>query len=197
MNENARSNTKPESCGGNRLWSLLALGLAVIGSVGSIYLSVGLGLKACPLCFYQRTFMMGAASIFLVMQILESKRPGLASCLALPLVAGGLGVAGFHVYLEVADKLECPPGVLGIGNAPQQSLVAFSVLLVATVLAAWSGRCESRRQHPLGWVGLLILGAVMAAASIKSSPPLPPVPAQPYDPVTQPFEMCRPPFRGA
>jgi len=32
---------------------VLAFGVAMVGSLGSVYLSIGLGLKACPLCFYQ------------------------------------------------------------------------------------------------------------------------------------------------
>ena len=40
---------------------LLALLIALIGTAGSLWLSVGMGLKGCPLCFYQRSFVIAAA----------------------------------------------------------------------------------------------------------------------------------------
>ena len=66
--------------------------------------------------------------------------------------------------------------------------VRFAV--AALLAAAWSAE---RRQA----IGLaLIVGIAMAWASVASSPPLPPVPKSPYDPVKQPLDMCRPVFRG-
>ena len=48
---------------------------------------------------------------------------------ALPATTGGFGVAVFHNFLELSDKLECPAGVFGLGTASQQSLGVFVVLL--------------------------------------------------------------------
>ncbi len=36
----------------------------------------------------------------------------------------------------------------------------------------------------------------MSAACVKNSPPLPPVPAAPYDSVKQPLDTCRRPFNA-
>ena len=47
-------------------WLWAATGLALVGTAGSLYLSLGMGLKACPLCFYQRTFVMAALAVLLV-----------------------------------------------------------------------------------------------------------------------------------
>ena len=44
-------------------WTLAALPMTLIGSLGSIYLSVGMGLKACPLCFYQHLFIFSVAAV--------------------------------------------------------------------------------------------------------------------------------------
>jgi disulfide bond formation protein DsbB len=97
-----------------------------------------MGLKACPLCLYERTFMMALASV-LFFGWLRSKaaKPDFVILLCLPLVIGGLGVAAFHVYLELANVLECPTGVFGLGTAPQQSLGAYIVVtsLLVTSLA--------------------------------------------------------------
>ena len=58
-------------------WNLLALlwALATVG--GSLWLSLGMGLQACPLCFYQRSFAMGTAAI-LLMALLARHMPHLA-----------------------------------------------------------------------------------------------------------------------
>jgi len=36
---------------------------AALALIGSLWLSVGMGLKACPLCLYQRTFVMGVVAV--------------------------------------------------------------------------------------------------------------------------------------
>src|ERR687886_605295 len=108
------------------LWAALAVALA--GLAGSLFLSLGMGLKACPLCFYQRAFMMSLVAVLGMGLLAGAARPGRLALLALPLATAGLGVALFHVSLEVRGKLECPRGVLGLGTAPQQSLAAFALV---------------------------------------------------------------------
>jgi disulfide bond formation protein DsbB len=170
--------------------TVTALVLALAGTAGSLFLSLGLGLKACPLCFYQRTFIMAAAAVLLVGLTVDRTRPGLFCLLSLPLALAGLGVAAFHEYLVVAEVLECPQAIFGLGTAPAQSLAVFAPLTLSALAGAWSGERK-------GAFGLaLVVGVLMAWASIASSPPLPPVPKTPYDPVKQPLDMCRPVFRG-
>src|SRR5262245_300224 len=96
-------------------WTWAALAVAVLALAGSLVLSLGpdtlgLKLKACPLCLYQRTFVMGVVAVLGVGLLAGPGRPGLLSLLALPLAVGALAVAGFHVRLELGEKLECPPG---------------------------------------------------------------------------------------
>jgi disulfide bond formation protein DsbB len=43
------------------VWPSLAVAVLALG--GSIWLSVGMNLKACPLCLYQRTFVMGVVAV--------------------------------------------------------------------------------------------------------------------------------------
>jgi hypothetical protein len=45
------------------IWVQTSLVLAVAGLAGSLLLSLGMRLKACPLCFYQRTFMMSIVAV--------------------------------------------------------------------------------------------------------------------------------------
>lgn len=114
-------------------WTMAALAIAVVSVAGSLWLSIGMGLKACPLCLYERTFMMALAGV-LFFGVLRSRaaKPGFLVLLCVPLAIGGLGVAAFHVYLELTGVLECPASVLGLGSAPQQSLGVY--VLVAALL---------------------------------------------------------------
>jgi hypothetical protein len=175
---------------GTRVWSGAALAVAVVGLAGSLFLSWGLGLKACPLCFYQRTFMMSLVAVLGVGLLAGAARPGRLALLALPLAVAGLGVALFHVALEARGRLECPAGVLGLGTAPQQSLAAFGLLVVLLLLDLSRGP-GGRGVWPAA-VGGAVLGALLAAAACTSNPPMPEPPARPYD---KPPDVCRPPAR--
>lgn len=175
-------------------WIVVALVLSLAGVSGSLALSFGLGLKACPLCFYQRSFVMAVLAVLLEGLAVDRTRASLYCLLCVPVVFAGLGVAAFHEYLVLADRLECPTGLLGIGTAPAQSLAIF-VLLAAAVLAGALGGSTPDRPRGGAVIGGLIFGLLLAWGSIASSPPLPPAPTAPYDPLEQPLEMCRPPYR--
>jgi len=168
----------------------VALLVALAGSIGSVWLSVGLGLKACPLCFYQRT------AVFLVLGTLLLglcagrflARP-VAAWLTVPACLLGLCVALFHVYLERSGALECPPGIAGLGTAPVQSLALFLLLTPPVLLSAFRSADVGA-----GRIGLAaLLGVVLAYASIQSAPPLLPVPKAAY---TDALIICRPPFKA-
>ena len=172
-------------------WGWAALVLAVAGLAGSLGLSWGLHLKACPLCFYQRTFMMSLVAV-LGVGLSRAARPGQLGLLTLPLAVAGLGVALFHVRLEVTGKLECPQGLLGLGSAPKQSLAVFAgltALLLADVLRG----CPPGTSTWATLAGGVVLGGLLAVASCTSNPPMPPAPQGPYP---APPDVCRPPFRA-
>lgn len=139
---------------------------------------------------------MAAFAILRLGLFVERTRPGLICLLSVPMAWAGFGVAAFHEYLVLTNVLECPQALLGIGTAPAQSLFMFAGLTVVTSLGAWCGRSESLRQGAGSLIGAAILGFVMTAACVKSSPPLPPVPAAPYDSVKQPLDTCRRPFNA-
>jgi hypothetical protein len=109
--------------------------------------------------------------------------------LALPLGAAGLGVAGFHVYLEKIGKLECPAGIYGIGSAPQQSLGAFVVLvflLVADALRRGGG--------PVVRFFALLLALVVGGGIAYGCFVSVPRPVQPMKAYPGPPKVCRPPY---
>jgi disulfide bond formation protein DsbB len=167
--------------------------VALLALAGSLLLSLALGLKACPLCLYQRTFVMGVVAVLGVGLLVRGVRPGLLSLLSLPLSAAALAVAGFHVNLEAKGALECPLGLLGIGSAPLQSLCVLAGLVVVLLLDIGLGV----RQGGVGWSAAApaaVLGVLLAFAAIKSAPPPPPVPAGGYPkPVNE--DGCRPPYK--
>jgi len=176
--------------GGGRVWTVFLL--ACIAVAGSLYLSLGMKLKACPLCFYQRSFAMGTAAVLLIGMLAGRSHRGVLLPLVVPMVIGGLGVAIFHVCLEFGGKLECPSGVWGLGSAPMQSLAIYIVL----TLAVAEGIQQSRRLgERVGLISLLgvVLGVLLAWGSIASVPPMPPTPTKAYD---SPPDICRPPYRG-
>lgn len=167
------------------VWTALAV--AAAGLAGSLYLSLGMGLKACPLCFYQRTFVM---SIVAVLAMGLAVRAGRLPLLALPLATAGLGVAMFHVFLELTGKLECPVGLLELGTAPMQSLALHLMLFLLLLLAAGK---SGQVGHRSALFGALLVGFLLAVASCISNPPLPGPATAPY---TSPLEICRPPHRA-
>lgn len=172
---------------GVTVWNLLAAVVCLAAVAGSLYLSLGLGLKACPLCFYQRAFAMAALGVLwigVLNGVALGARPGLYGALALPAVCAGLAIAVFHVYLESNGILECPHGVFGVGSAPQQSLAAFAALAVLLLLDVLAGGISLT--VPL--MGLA-LGVVLGLGGIASVPKRS---TPEYDrPVDE--DMCRPP----
>ena len=182
------SPTAASSAGTAGTWAAWAVAVGALA--GSLWLSVGMKLEACPLCFYQRTFVMGIVGILTVGLLTGARRSGDLSLLALPLAAAGLGVALFHVSLEARGRLECPAGILGAGSAPQQSLAALALLFVLVAADAVRQRRGSGWGAVLGAVGL---GVLFTAASVGSVP-APKKPDKPYDPEKQPLVGCRVPY---
>jgi disulfide bond formation protein DsbB len=188
--ELSRTSPSPSAAPVSLVWPPLLV--ALVALAGSLWLSVGMGLKACPLCFYQRTFVMGVVAVLGIGVLSGQRHRGVLNLLALPLTVAGFGVAAFHVFLELTGKLDCPAGVMGIGTSPQQSLAALSVLLVLVVVGVVrSGNFGDF--HLLAAVAAVVLGLLLGWGSVLSSPPMPPAPTKAYE---TPLDMCRPPFHS-
>jgi disulfide bond formation protein DsbB len=173
---------------------VLAFLFSVAAVAGSLYLSLGLGLVACPLCFYQRTFAFALVGVLGVGLLVPGRRPGEPCLLALPLAIGGLGVAGFHTLLVTEGKLECPLGIADLGPAPLQSLTAFALITLAVVVGVVNEVRTDRRMIPAAIVAF-VLGCGAVYGSIVANPKLSDPPKQPYG-ADQPLITCRPPYRG-
>ncbi len=173
---------------GATLWAWGACAVALLASAGTVFLSVGMKLTACPLCLYQRAFIFAVLGVLAVGLLVGGGRRGLLGLLALPAALGGLTVAGFHVYLEANGTLECPAGVAGLGSAPQQSLAAFVLLVLLLGLEVLAGWSEGGLAPAL--LGALLLGGLFGVGTLLSAPKLPER-TTPY-PANQPLDGCRP-----
>lgn len=129
--------------------SSVALGLATlvagVATAGSLYLSLGLGLVPCELCWYQRVLMY---PLVVVLGVAAAEHRAGVRRTVLPLSMLGTGVAAYHSYLQLASVScgfagECAAvlwrtPVVGL-TVPNLSLVAFVLvtgLAAAPVLAA-------------------------------------------------------------
>jgi hypothetical protein len=164
-----------------------ALAGAIFASIGSLYLSLVMGLKACPLCFYQRTFAYALAAV-LGVGVVNLSEPASILLFAFPLIVGGFGVALFHSFMVWSKTLECPAGVANFRSAPEQSLIVFSLILVCFI-EGFREQWTSPSLSPLGIVSGLMLGAISVYGSICANP-MPPKPTAPY-PADQRLETCR------
>lgn len=169
----------------------LALVVSLAGSVGSVWLSTGMGLRACPLCFYQRAAVILVGIVLLLGLLGAGLARSQVAWLCLPAAALGLGVAAFHVYLEASGTLECPKGLAGLGTAPTQSLAIFMLLVPLLVVSALRSEGSAAGRVALA----LALGLAGAWACIKSAPPLKPSPTKAYE-ANDLLVECRRPFKG-
>jgi hypothetical protein len=174
----------PSAASLSLVWPSLLV--ALLALAGSLWLSIGMKLKACPLCFYQRTFVMGGVAVLGIGLLTGQRHRAVLNLLALPMAVAGFGVAVFHVFLELTGKLECPQGILGVGTAPQQSLAVLTLLLILVGVGVVQGgkHNEARWTAPAAAV---VLGLLLAWGSVASAPPS--TPPKDYSI----FDMCRPP----
>ena len=117
--------------------ALLAVGtlVALVATAGSLYLSLGLGLVPCELCWYQRILMYPLVVVFGV--ALVERRLGVYRTV-LPLSTLGTVLAAYHSWLQLSAGGRCSFGgcaavqlrVVGL-TIPNLSLVAFVLVTAA------------------------------------------------------------------
>src|SRR5947207_10972734 len=150
--------------------TIAALVAAAVSVAGSLYLSLGMGLIACPLCFYQRAFAFAVLGVLILGVCTRAWRRGYVNLMAfLPAIAGGV-IAAFHTYLDVTGRLICPKGILEIGTTAQQSLASF-VLIVACLAPGLAHDVRQKAISSAAVAGAIMLGGAFAYGCIVSSPP--------------------------
>ncbi len=117
--------------------------VACVATAGSLYLSVVLGLHPCDLCWYQRILMY---PLVVVLGVATYEKRLAVYRTALPLSVGGLGVAGYHSWLQLTSDGTCSFGggcaaiqyrlqPLGL-SVPNLAFVAFG-LVTAVAVGCW------------------------------------------------------------
>jgi len=160
--------------------TLAALVAAAASVAGSLYLSLGLGLIACPLCFYQRTFAFAVLGVLLIGVFTRARESNCVNLMALVPTIGGGVVAAFHTYLDMSGKLICPKGLFDVGSTAQQSLASFVLILICLMPALVID--VRKKSVSIGAIAFAtILGAASAYGCIVSSPApsMPPVEKRP------------------
>ncbi|AFK20504.1 disulfide bond formation protein B [Haloferax mediterranei ATCC 33500] len=128
--------------------ALLTVGtlVALAATTGSLYFSLGLGLTPCDLCWYQRILMYPLVVVLGVAAV-EDRADVWKTIL--PLSLGGVALAGYHTYLQVAPGATCTVGgpctsiqypmLGGLLTIPRLSLIAFSLVTLLSVAVARAG----------------------------------------------------------
>ncbi|WEL21920.1 disulfide bond formation protein B [Halorhabdus sp. BNX81] len=113
--------------------------VAVVATVGSLYLSLGLGLIPCTLCWYQRILMYPLV-VVLGVAFVENRETIFRT--VLPLSVFGGGIAAYHSLLQLTSSTGNQCTIGGCGSVlfrvagltiPNLSLLAF-VLITASML---------------------------------------------------------------
>ena len=103
-------------------WLMAAWALAMVSTLGALFLGEVMGMTPCVLCWYQRIFMFPLAIILGIAVFAEDRRGALY---ALPFAVGAVALAGDHTAL-VAGWV--PQWWIPCGSGPscsQQALVIF------------------------------------------------------------------------
>ena len=172
------------------LWARAALFMAAVGVLGSLHLSLGMDppLKACPLCYYQRSFIMATAAILLLGMILPGVPAAAVTVFALAPAFAGAYIAGQHAWMVSQGDLECPMGVTGRLVAPVESLIVFALLMIFLL-----GDLYHRGTYIVQGAGALLLGYLFATTGIRATSPMP-MPTTPYG-EKDVLDICRKPFQ--
>ncbi len=125
-----------------RVWSVLlaAWGVALVATLGALFIGEVMGMTPCLLCWYQRIFMFPLALVLGMAAFAEDRR---GAVYALPLSLGGAAVAGYHSALIAGWVptwwVPCGAGpscseqsleILGGIQIPWLSLAAFAAIAI-------------------------------------------------------------------
>ena len=133
------------------IWLMAAWALALVATLGALFIGEVMGMTPCLLCWYQRLFMFPLAVILGQAAFAEDRR---GAVYALPLAVGGALVSGYHTALVAGWVpqwwVPCGAGpscseqnleILGGIQIPWLSLLAFLALIV--LLCVYLRKCRS------------------------------------------------------
>ncbi|MEX1019798.1 MAG: disulfide oxidoreductase [Litorilinea sp.] len=183
----------------------MALAVAMVATLGSLYFSEVNGYVPCALCWYQRILMYPMVGIIIIGLLrMDANLP----YYVLPFTLFGQSIATYHYLLQKTTLLGAPTvcrsGVScitayinwgGFITIPFLSMTAFFVLTILALIALTSGEPDpdSRRGPP--WTAVLgvvlVIGGIFyylfeTAPSAAASLPLTQVAVGDFTPVTTP-----------
>lgn len=127
----------PDRASGTQLWLAGGTLVAVVGTAGSLWFSLGLGLRPCELCWYQRILMY---PLVVVLGVATLERRASVWRTALPLSVLGGSIAAYHSVLQVTTDscsfdgscaiVQWQAPVVGL-SIPNLSLLGFLFVTIA------------------------------------------------------------------
>ncbi len=139
----------------------------------ALYLQHVLRLDPCPLCIFQRIFVILLGAVMLVAAVHDPRGPGRKVYGALVALLGvaGLAVAGRHVWLQhlPADQVpECGPGL-------EYMLEAFPLTETLSMVFRGSGECAEVQWTFLAlsipeWTLIVFVGLTLFAGYLLLTP---------------------------
>lgn len=114
---------------------LVAWLVATVATAGALFIGEVMGMTPCVLCWYQRIFMFPLAIVLAIACYSDDRR---GAIYALPLVIGGVVLAGYHTLLVagLAPKSWIPCGA-GVSCADQKLEVLNGIQIPWLSLAAF------------------------------------------------------------
>ncbi|GGX87349.1 disulfide bond formation protein B [Litchfieldella qijiaojingensis] len=156
-----------------RQWSIAGLLFCALMMGVALYLEHVMGLEPCPLCIFQRVGVLATAAVLLVAAIHNPRgRWGaLYGGLGVLSVAGGIGVAGRHLWLQSLP----PDQVPSCGPSLDYMIDVLPMREVLVHVFSGSGECASIDFLFLGvslpgWtmVGFLVLALAPLGILLRS-----------------------------
>lgn len=158
----------------NRSALYIALVVAWVATLGSLYFSEVLGYVPCQLCWYQRVFMYPMAGLIaLGLLRLETHLPHLV----IPFTVVGGAISAYHYLLQKTDIFDaasaCEVGVpcttiwinwFGFVTIPFLALLAFFLITVFSLVALFAGEPVEREGQTRDW--LPVAGAVAVVVAV-------------------------------
>lgn len=127
-----------------RRWLAAATLIATVASSGSLYLSLGLGLTPCHLCWYQRILMY---PLVIILGIGTAETRVRVIRTAFPFAIAGIAVSAYHSWLQATTATCGFSGACAVVQyrllgmtIPNMSLVAFLLLSLIFVVLWYRGR---------------------------------------------------------
>lgn len=158
----------------HRRWANFSGSGVVIGLISyALFAQYVLGLEACPLCIFQRVAFIAAGVIFLIAGIHSPVGVGsrLYGAGALVVSVVGMGIAGFHVYIQNLPEDQVPPSC---GAGLNYMLDVFGPLEAVRMVFTSAGECADINWQFLslsmpGWalVWFVLLGTLAVLANGK------------------------------